>query len=145
MRLELLLRRDRKTSDARKTRNLYPLGRDSIIDQLPARILACDQVECHRIASPPFPKTVTRIRYDRDQRNAIGEIQLLKDPGEDVLREWMNADHDVWTPALKKIHDITDAPLMEKLARLRPDAVHAPVKVFHPVLPVAQNPVVQTY
>ena len=57
----------------------------------------------------------------------------------------MHADDDVRTPALKQIRDITHAAFMKKLARLRPDVVHAPVEILHPVLPVAQYPVVQPH
>ena len=62
-----------------------------------------------------------------------------------MLRERMNTDDDVRAPALKKLDDITHTPFMKKLARLGPKAIHAPVEILHPVLPVAQYPVVQTH
>src|SRR5688572_30733795 len=57
----------------------------------------------------------------------------------------MNADHYMRAPTLKELGDISDATLMKKLARLWPKPVYAPVKVLHPVLPIPQQPVVDTY
>jgi hypothetical protein len=57
----------------------------------------------------------------------------------------MNADHDVRAPALKQTGNIRHTSFTKKLARLRPNVVHTPVEILHPVLPVSQYPVVQTH
>src|ERR1051325_3874851 len=62
-----------------------------------------------------------------------------------MLRERMHADDDVRTPAFKQAGDVRDASFMKKPARLRTDEVDEPVVILHPVLPVAQYPVIQTH
>src|SRR5687767_12204702 len=57
----------------------------------------------------------------------------------------MNTDDDVRAPALDNVAQVTDAPFMKKLARIRTDAVDDPVVILHPVLTVAQDPVVQPH
>jgi hypothetical protein len=59
-----------------------------------------------------------------------------------MLRQRMHADDDVRAPFFKNIANITDTAFLEKLARLGTNFVHHPVEIFHPMLPVAQDPVV---
>src|SRR5215203_3109754 len=49
------------------------------------------------------------------------------------------------TPTLEESGYVTDTAFMKKLASLRSDVVHAPVKILHPVLTIAKNPVVKTH
>src|ERR1043165_3175889 len=62
-----------------------------------------------------------------------------------MLRERMNTDDNMRAPALEKLDDITHTPLMKKLARLSTKSIYEPVVILHPVLPVTQDPVVQTH
>src|SRR5713226_9416755 len=57
----------------------------------------------------------------------------------------MDADDDMRTPTLKEIAHIADATRMKELARLGPETVDGPEIVFHPMLLVAQKPVVEAY
>jgi hypothetical protein len=57
----------------------------------------------------------------------------------------MDADDDMWTPTFKESGNVRHTALMKKLARFRTNVIYAPVEVLHPVLPVAQYPVVQTH
>ncbi len=57
----------------------------------------------------------------------------------------MNADNDVRAPFLKLDLEKADTAFVEKLAGFRPKAVYRPVDIFHPVLMVAQHPVVNIY
>src|SRR2546425_7912664 len=55
----------------------------------------------------------------------------------------MDANNYMRAPALEQLGHVANASLMEKLPRLWPEPVHAPVKILHPMLPVAQNPIVE--
>ncbi len=129
----------------RQTGNLDALRRNAVVDQLATRVFTRDEIKRHVVTSPPFPESVTRISHHGNEWNTSRKIQLLQNTREDVLRQRVYADHDVRAPALKQLDDITDAAFVKKLARLRTDAIHAPVKILHPMLPVAQYPVVQTH
>src|SRR5690348_12653667 len=56
----------------------------------------------------------------------------------------MHTDDDVWAPALKQTAHVTNTALVKKLARVWTNAIDDPVVILHPVLPVAQQPVVKT-
>src|ERR1043165_5252770 len=56
----------------------------------------------------------------------------------------MHADDDVRAPAFEQSANVTDATLVKKLARVRADAIDDPVVVLHPLLAIAQQPVVKT-
>src|SRR6476646_4703415 len=56
----------------------------------------------------------------------------------------MNADDDVRAPAFEDVADITNATFMKKLARVWTNAIDDPVVILHPVLAIAQDPVVKT-
>src|SRR5829696_1870512 len=62
-----------------------------------------------------------------------------------MLRERMNTDYDVWAPPFKKFRYVSDTPFMKKLTRIRANAVYEPIVILHPLLPVTQDPVVQTH
>src|SRR6185369_2908902 len=64
---------------------------------------------------------------------------------EDVLRQRVHTDDDMRTPALKQLDNVANAAFIKKPARLGPDVIHAPIEILHPVLSVAQYPVVQTH
>ena len=116
--------------------------RDRFIGHDAARIFARHEIKTDFVTRPTFPKAVTGIGNHGNERNASREIQLLQHTREDVLREWMNAYDDVRTPAFKQIRNVRHTAFMKELTRLRSDVVHAPVEILHPVLPVAQYPVV---
>jgi len=59
-----------------------------------------------------------------------------------MLRERMNADDDVRTPFFKNLLAKSDAPPMKKLARFGTKSVNCPKDIFHPMLFVPQNPIV---
>src|SRR5207249_9834172 len=107
-----------------------------------SRFITGDEIQTHIVARPALPETVIRIGDYSDERNAFGETQLLQHAREDVLRQRMHADDDVRAPALKQFAHVTDASRMKELARLWPKAINQPVVVLHPVLFVAQQPVV---
>src|SRR4029079_6541208 len=92
-----------------------------------------------------FPKAVTRIGDDGNEWNASGEIQLLQHAREDMLRQSMHTHDDMRAPALKQFDDVSDAAFIKKPTRLGPDVIHAPVEILHPVLAIAQYPVVQAH
>src|SRR5690242_79922 len=56
----------------------------------------------------------------------------------------MNADDDVRAPTFEQSSHVTDATFVEKLTRVWTNAVDDPVVILHPVLAVAENPVVET-
>src|ERR1051325_1924736 len=62
-----------------------------------------------------------------------------------MLRQGMDTDNDVRTPALDDIADIADAARMKELAGLRTKAIDQPVVILHPVLLVSQQPVVDRH
>jgi hypothetical protein len=57
----------------------------------------------------------------------------------------MYADNDVRAPCLKKPADVAKATLMKEFSCLRPDLVHCPIEIFHPVLLVLEHPIVDVY
>src|SRR5207245_4643281 len=115
---------------------------DPTVELALAQFYAVDQIQADVIARPAFPEAIVGIGDHGDERNAIRKFQLPEHAREDMLGQWMDADDDVRTPALKQSAHINDAARMKKLARLRPDAIDGPVIVFHPMLLVAQQPVV---
>src|ERR1043166_8885508 len=54
----------------------------------------------------------------------------------------MNADDDVWTPALKLAGNVPNGAPVEEFAPFGPKAIDGPIKVFHPGLFVAKDPVI---
>src|SRR5437899_9574 len=97
----------------------------------------------HVVAGPALPESVGGISYDGDQRNAVEESEFFQHSSKDVLCQRVDADDNVRTPALKKGPHISDAAGMKEFARLRAETIDGPVEVLHPMLFVAQNPVVQ--
>ena len=122
--------------------NFDALGCDSVIDKLLARFVTGDQIELHIITRPTFPESIIWIGNHSHERDAIGQAQLFQNSREHVLRERMNADDDVWTPTLKLAGNISNGAFVEEFAPLGPEAIDGPIKVFHPVLSVAQDPVI---
>src|SRR6185295_7045542 len=61
-----------------------------------------------------------------------------------MLRQRVHADNYVWAPTLKDFNHVADAALMKKLSRLRTKAVHRPIDILHPGLPVSEYPIVDT-
>jgi hypothetical protein len=127
----------------RHARDLDALGRDAVVNQLLARLFAGDEVELDVVARPAAPEAVTGVRDDGDERDLIGQVEFFEDAREGVLRQWVDADDDVRAPAFEEVTDVADRPLVEEFARLGAEAVDAPVEVLHPVLLVAQQPVVE--
>src|ERR1051325_1427062 len=56
----------------------------------------------------------------------------------------MDTDYDVWTPTFENLCAITDAAFMKEFARLGAKAIDHPIQILHPVLAIAQQPVVET-
>jgi hypothetical protein len=54
----------------------------------------------------------------------------------------MDADYNMWTPAFKDFGAKGYAALMKELSCFRTKLVNTPIQVLHPMLPVAQEPVV---
>ena len=61
----------------------------------------------------------------------------------DVLSQRMHAHDDVRAPALKELAHKSNRARLKKLTGLRAQAIQEPEIVFHPVLLVAQQPVVK--
>ena len=61
-----------------------------------------------------------------------------------MLRQRVNTNDNVWTPAFKKFRTKTDTALMKELSCLWSDVIDQPVEVLHPVLPIREDPVVKT-
>ncbi len=59
-----------------------------------------------------------------------------------MLRHRVNADDDVRTPFFKLLSDVADAAAVKKFAGFRAKTIYRPVNVFHPMLAIAQNPIV---
>jgi len=59
-----------------------------------------------------------------------------------MLRERMNADDDVRTPFFKNLLAKPDASPLKKLARFGTKSVDCPKNIFHPMLFVPQNPII---
>jgi hypothetical protein len=62
-----------------------------------------------------------------------------------MLRQGMDTDNNMRTPAFEKFPHITDATGMKELSRFGANSIHHPVKILHPVLLVAQHPVVEVH
>jgi hypothetical protein len=60
-----------------------------------------------------------------------------------VLRKRVNTYDDMRAPTLEELGYISNTSLMKEFACFGPHMIHAPVEVFHPVLAITQNPVVQ--
>ena len=127
----------------RHSGNFDSLRRNSIINQLLPRFFGGAKVQINVIAGPALPESIGGISYDGDQRNAIEESEFFQHPSKDVLRQRVDADDNVRTPALKKGAHISDAAGMKEFARLRTKTIDGPVEVLHPMLFVAQDPVVE--
>ena len=56
----------------------------------------------------------------------------------------MNTDDNMRTPTFEDLRAVANAAFLEELACLRTQLVDNPVQVFHPVLPIAQQPVVES-
>ena len=56
----------------------------------------------------------------------------------------MDADYDMGTPSLKNIAHVTNASRMKELASFRTNMIDRPIEILHPVLPIAQYPVVKS-
>src|SRR6185436_3488466 len=56
----------------------------------------------------------------------------------------MNTDHHMRAPFFELTLNIAEASCLNKLTRFRPDLVHKPVHVLHPVLLVTKYPIVNT-
>src|SRR5947209_6316587 len=122
--------------------NLYSFGRDAIINQLPLGLFARNQIEPHVIASPAAPEAIARVCDNRYERNPVCQSKLFQNACYEVLCERMNAYDYVRTPALEKVLNVTDRSIVEELSGFRAKAVNSPVKIFHPVLLAAKQPVV---
>ena len=55
----------------------------------------------------------------------------------------MYADDNVRTPFLENVATKADASALKEFARLRSEAIHRPVKIFHPTLFMPEYPVVE--
>jgi hypothetical protein len=51
--------------------NLNAARIDAVINQLPARFFAGNEIETNIVASPALPETIVRIGDYRDERNSI--------------------------------------------------------------------------
>src|SRR2546421_11924540 len=60
-----------------------------------------------------------------------------------MLRKWMNTHHNVRAPALEEFIHVANASLMEEFSCFWSEPVNKPVKIFHPMLPVSQQPIVE--
>src|SRR5215204_5957222 len=115
---------------------------DTIIDQLLTCVIVRNEIKRDVLTSPAFPKSVTGIGHNRHERDLVGEIQFAQHSPYNVLREWMNADDDMWTPLLKCIVKESDAAAEKKLTSFRAKAIDRPIEIFHPALLMSQQPVV---
>ena len=106
--------------------NLDPVRRNSIVNQLLPRFLTGHQVETHIVAGPALPKTVAGIGDHGDQRNSLSQSQLFQHPRKNMLRQRMNTDDDMRTPALKQLAHITDATGMKELSASRGERGSSP-------------------
>src|SRR5882724_2366041 len=127
----------------RHTRDFNSLRSDTVVDQLPPRVNARYQIQGNVVACPAFPKAITRISHHGDEWYSLGKFKFLQYSGENMLGQRMNADDDVRAPALKQLDHVTNRALVKELTRFRPDPIHAPVEIFHPMLPVGEYPIVQ--
>jgi len=55
----------------------------------------------------------------------------------------MNTHHNVRAPSFKQSNHVSNRTLVEELPSFGSDSIHAPVEVFHPVLAVTEDPVIE--
>ena len=126
-------------------RNLDPLGRNPVIDQLLARFFARHEIQTHVVASPTLPEAVTRVGHDGHERNLVRQFQLPQHAPDEMLCQRVHADDDVRAPALEQFVDVADAATIEEFARFGAKTVDRPEEILHPVLPVTEHPVVDAH
>jgi hypothetical protein len=56
----------------------------------------------------------------------------------------MDADDYMRAPPFKQSGYVANTSSMKEFAGLGPDSINAPVEVFHPVLAISQNPIVES-
>src|ERR1051325_7972527 len=119
------------------------LWRDAVVDQLLSRLWACDQVEAHVMTGPTLPESVAGVCHDSDERNLVRQFQFLEDARDGVLRERVNADDDVRTPALEEVAEQSDASPVKEVSGFGSKAIDGPVEILHPMLAMTQDPIVE--
>jgi hypothetical protein len=56
----------------------------------------------------------------------------------------MHTHNHVRAPFFERLPKKPDSPLIKELASFGPEPVNSPIEIFHPVLLISQNPVIES-